>query len=377
LPNWIFFLIPVAVLLGGLLFLVHRLIWAPRWRTRGWRIAGFILMLALTGLSFLGFGAGPTFVSTSVARPFIWTGMTWLAMTVYLLLGCVVMAFVSPIAGWGNRQRKVLVNRIGSVVVVLAALAVTAYGVVKANDPRVTPMTFSSTALPAGFEGKKVALLTDIHAGPVRSAAGVQRMVDRTNAAKPDLVLIAGDLIDGPVTRYGPDLAPLADLEAPLGVFAVTGNHEMYSGTIDGWQAEWERLGVTVLSNAVTTVTSGADSIAVGGVHDFSGVGEFAPDYGKAVEGVAASTFEIVMAHQPRQATSLAGRGVDLQVSGHTHGGQLWPFRPLVLLQQPMIDGQAVIDGVPVITSRGAGTWGPPVRVGADPEIPVITLTRG
>jgi predicted MPP superfamily phosphohydrolase len=124
-------------------------------------------------------------------------------------------------------------------------------------------------------------------------------------------------------------------------------------------------------------VTSGGDSMAIGGVHDWSGTGEFAPDYDAAVEGVAASTFQIVLAHQPRAASRLAGRGVDLQVSGHTHGGQLWPFRALVLLQQPMVDGQAVIDGVPVITSRGAGAWGPSVRVGADPEIPVLTMTRG
>ncbi|WP_395653856.1 metallophosphoesterase [Phycicoccus elongatus] len=377
MPNWFFLLVPVAVLLGALGLLTHRLIHAPRWRSRRARLAALVGMVVLTGLSFLQFGAGPTFLSPAQARPLVWIGATWLATAHYLLLGALVMAVLSLVLGWGNRERKTRVNRIGAALVVVAALATTAYGVVKAADPTVTPMTFRSPALPAAFDGTKVALITDIHAGAVRSAATVQRIVDRTNAAEPDLVLIAGDLIDGPVDRYAAELAPLRGLRASLGVYAVTGNHEMYSGTISGWEDDWKTLGIQVVSNAVTTVTSGGDSMAIGGVHDWSGTGEFAPDYDAAVEGVAASTFQIVLAHQPRAASRLAGRGVDLQVSGHTHGGQLWPFRALVLLQQPMVDGQAVIDGVPVITSRGAGAWGPSVRVGADPEIPVLTMTRG
>jgi predicted MPP superfamily phosphohydrolase len=376
-PNWFFVLIPVAVLGVGIWFISHRLAWAPRWPSRWLRWSAPVLLIGLTGLSFLEFGGGPSFLTPAQARPLAWTGATWLAVALYLLLGCVALSVASLVLGWGNPPRRLRVNRVGAPLVVLTALAITTYGVVRAADPTVTPMTFRSAALPTGFEGAKVALVTDIHAGAVRSAATVRRIVERTNAAEPDLVLISGDLIDGPVDRYAAELAPLRDLRAPLGVFAVTGNHEMFSGTVAGWQDAWADLGVTVVSNAVTTVTSGGDSIAIGGVHDWSGRGELAPDYDAAVEGVAQSTFQIVLAHQPRAASRLAGRGVDLQVSGHTHGGQLWPFRRLVLLQQPMVDGQAVVDGVPVVTSRGAGAWGPPVRTGADPEIPVITLTRG
>lgn len=386
-----FLLIVLGVLGGGILFLSHRLAFAPRWPQRWLRWLITFMIVALTGLSFLQFGAGPRFLSPESARPIVWAGATWLTFALYLVLGLIPVALVSLAARWipfggrrdpqrpghaSSRSRRVRVNRLGVPVVVTGALVMTAFGVARADDPALTAVTVASPDLPVSFDGTTVAVVTDLHAGPVRSAAFTRRVVDRVNAAEPDLVVLVGDVIDGPVDRFGADIAPLADLRAPLGVLAVTGNHEMYSGTIAQWEQRWRELGITVVSNRQVALDRDGERITVGGIHDLSGTGDFAPDPAAAVAGVAPTDFAMILAHQPRQASSLDNRVVDLQISGHTHGGQLWPFRRLVLAQQPVIDGLHPVDGIPVLTSRGAGTWGPPTRIGADPEIPLITLRR-
>jgi predicted MPP superfamily phosphohydrolase len=172
-------------------------------------------------------------------------------------------------------------------------------------------------------------------------------------------------------------LAPLADLEAPLGVYAVSGNHEFISQQADAWMDHWETLGIDVLRNENVTLTRGSTSIRLAGIHDETGTGADAPNLERALSGVPADAFTLLAAHQPKAAESARGKAVDLQLSGHTHGGQLWPFRYAVLLQQPVVDGLDAVGDVPVLTSRGAGAWGPPVRVLAPPQIPVITLHAG
>ncbi|WP_240917875.1 metallophosphoesterase [Phycicoccus sp. HDW14] len=226
------------------------------------------------------------------------------------------------------------------------------------------------------LDGARVALLTDLHAGAVRSSGFTRRVVDLVNAQRPDVVLIAGDLVDGYAERYAQEIAPLADLEAPLGVFVTTGNHEMYRDTAN-WVSAFEDLGLTVLKNSAVPLERDGASITLAGVHDYSGGGAFVPDYDAALDGTDPAGYTLLMAHQPRQVLAVEGRGVDLQVSGHTHGGQMWPLRHLVPLQQPMVDGLATVGDVPVVTSRGAGAWGPAIRVLAPPEVPIITLRRG
>lgn len=268
------------------------------------------------------------------------------------------------------------VHRVGVPVAAAVAASVTGYGILAAWTPRVTSHTVTSSGLPAAFDGMRIALVTDVHVGPVRGVGFAERVVERVNAARPALVVLVGDIVDGPERRFGPRLEPLRNLRAPLGVIAVAGNHEMYTGTTRAWLDRWRAEGVTVLENASTTLVKGRDRIVVAGVNDREGSGEFAADPAAALDGVAAEEFTIFLTHQARMVRQVQGMGVDLQLSGHTHGGQLWPFRWLVPLQQPVIDGLHTVGDVPVLTSRGAGTWGPPVRVGADPEIPVITLER-
>lgn len=376
-----FFVVALAVLLAGLVWLSHRLAFAPGWRPRWVRVVVPVVLVVLTGLSFLQFGAGPTVVSADAARPVVWLGATWLALALYLLLALVPVAFVSWLTGLAPRtdrpEWRRRIHRVGVPLAVAAALVITGLGVASAADPVVTPRTITAKDLPASFDGVRVALLSDLHVGPTRGSAFTSEVVRRVNAATPDLVVISGDLVDGPEWRYGSAVDPLKDLKAPLGVFAVTGNHETYSGTLADWERRFTGLGIEMIDNRRLAVLKETERIWLLGLSDFNATGTGAPDYDKPLARVETSDFALLLAHQPRSALRMQGGRVDLQLSGHTHGGQLWPFRQFVLLQQPMVDGLAQIGDIPVLTTRGTGTWGPPVRVGASPQIPVITLRKG
>lgn len=184
--------------------------------------------------------------------------------------------------------------------------------------------------------------------------------------------MLAGDLVDGREVHTGPLLAPVADLDAPLGGFAVSGNHEVESGDGAAYLDRFEGVGLTVLRNEAVRIRRGGDEVVVAGVHDAIGTGALAPDVDAALADVDADDFVIFVAHQPLQVPD--GDRVDLQLSGHTHGGQIWPFGWLVPLQQPTLAGVDDVYGVAVVTSRGFGTSGPPVRVGSPPDIVVLTL---
>ena len=372
----------IALTVVGLLtFWLHRrLVAAPRWPTR-WRYAGSALIVALTALAVVTAAGGLRWGTADDTRPVAWAALSWLVVAMYLVFvlaaAQVVAAVVWLVTPRERRPARLRAfNRVAAGLAVVTALGTTAYGVLEASDPRIRETTHTSGALPSAFDGTTVALVTDLHAGVVHGSDFAEEVVARVNAAEPDIVVLSGDVVDAPFERHRAEIAPLAGLEAPLGVFAVTGNPEMYTGTTAEWVAEWERLDITVLSNASEVLTLGDETIRIAGVHDREGTGEFAPQPDRALAGTE-DGFTLYLAHQPLMATDSGDRGVDLQLSGHTHGGQVWPGELIVPLQQPMVEGYAVVDGVPVITSRGAGTWGPPVRVAAPPEIPLITLRRG
>jgi predicted MPP superfamily phosphohydrolase len=253
-------------------------------------------------------------------------------------------------------------------------------------------MALRFAEFPEAFQEYRIALISDIHVGAGFGRDHVEQIVEKTNAAAPDLVVIAGDLVDGTVDQLGDDLAPLADLEAPDGVLVTTGNHEFYSGA-GPWVEFWENdLGLNVLDNEAVVISregsAGTEYLGILGVNDRSGRPPLAADIQAAWDDLIEqnplaaaddrSATQILIAHQPLQALTddgLPGRlGIDAQLSGHTHGGQLWPIRYLVRLQQPVVDGIHEVGGIQVLTSRGAGGWGPPVRVGASPQIPVVAL---
>jgi predicted MPP superfamily phosphohydrolase len=191
-------------------------------------------------------------------------------------------------------------------------------------------------------------------------------------------VVHTGDLVDGTVEGMGPSVEPLSRMHGKDGTFFVTGNHEAYSG-IAPWVRFVQDMGWTVLVNRHVILHRDGASLCLAGVtdaHEGGMVGGIAPDPRAALEGVPAGVPIVLLAHQPRQALQAQGLGVSLQLSGHTHGGQLWPFHYLVRLQQPMVSGLARIGDMQVFTSRGAGFWGPPLRLFAPPEIPILVLRR-
>lgn len=376
-----FLLVPLAVLGGFLAFVWHRLAVAPGWRPRWVRWAVAVVLAALTALALAGFDVWGGALTPAQMRPGVWLGQAFLASCLYLFLGLVPVWLLSVgiwLVRWNSdhgREGRRRLNRVMSPLVAAVAVGVTAYGAFEAATPSITRVEVASPELPAEFDGVRVALVTDVHSGAVRSAAFTQQVVDLVNEQRPDLVVVAGDLVDGEAARYAPEIAPLADLEAPLGVFATTGNHEMFRDTAN-WVTAFEDVGLTMLQNSAVPLRRDGATITLAGVHDATGEGEWAPDYDAALGGTDAGAYTLFAAHQPLQAFDVEGRGVDLQLSGHTHGGQMWPINHLVPLEQPMLEGRATVAGTTVVTSRGAGAWGPAIRVAAPPEVPIITLRR-
>ncbi|MDV8023141.1 metallophosphoesterase [Rhodococcus sp. IEGM 1330] len=364
------------------LFLHWRFLSVTRMPTRPKRAVDAVLAL-LWLCAVIGFGSGVVF-DPSWARGPAFVGLTWLAVVLYLFLGTVLVGLVCTVVrvAFAVMRRdsagvRLRMSRVGSAMVAVVSVVAVGYGLVEAATPRVTNTDVALERLPAEFDGVRVALVSDIHAGPSRGADFVRKVVDSVNAQKPDLVLLDGDLIDGTVELVGPDLEPLRDLDAPLGVFAVSGNHEFYAGDGGEWLDFWSTLGIDVLRNERTTLTRGDAAIDLAGINDATAPAPYEPDLGAALEGIDPDRFVFLMAHQPLQAVEASDFGVDMQVSGHTHGGQIWPIRYLVPLQQPSVEGLDTIDNTTLYTTRGAGAWGPPVRVAAPPEIAMLELTRG
>ncbi|MBE7159715.1 MAG: metallophosphoesterase [Williamsia herbipolensis] len=308
-------------------------------------------------------------------------GWTWMAAVLYLVLGTVLVGVLTltmrSVAGLRERDStaaRLRVHRIGSATVAVVSFVTVGYGLAEAADPRVTRTTVTLDRLPTEFDGVRVALVSDLHAGPARGASFVQKVVDEIRGQSPDMIVLAGDLTDGTVELVGGDLAPLRDLSAPLGVFAVSGNHEFYADDGGRWLDLWSDLGVTVLRNERRSVERGGASIDVVGINDATAPAPNQPDLDRALAGRDPDRLAFLVAHQPRQAFEATERGVDLQVSGHTHAGQIWPIRYLVPLQQPTVEGLDRVGSTAVYTTRGAGAWGPPMRVGAPPEVAVLEL---
>ncbi|KAA0926339.1 MULTISPECIES: metallophosphoesterase [unclassified Rhodococcus (in: high G+C Gram-positive bacteria)] len=364
------------------LFLHWRFLSVTRMPTRPKRAVDAALALLWLG-AVIGFGSGVEF-DPSWARGPAFVGLSWLAVVLYLFLGTILVAVVCTVVRvvFAARERdssavRLRVSRIGSAAVALVSVVAVGYGLVEAATPRATNTDVVLDRLPAEFDGVRVALVSDLHVGPSRGADFVQKVVDSINDQNPDVVLLDGDLIDGTVALVGEDLEPLRDLEAPLGVFAVSGNHEFYAGDGGEWLDFWSTLGIDVLRNERTTITRGDAAIDIAGINDATAPAPYEPDLAAALDGIDPDRFVLLMAHQPLQAVEASDFGVDMQVSGHTHGGQIWPIRYLVPLQQPSVEGLDTIGNTTLYTTRGAGAWGPPVRVAAPPEIAMLELTRG
>ena len=232
-------------------------------------------------------------------------------------------------------------------------------------------------ALPAPLHGFTIAQITDVHVGPTIDGNHVEAVVEAVNRLEADLVAITGDLVDGSVRQLAGHTAPLARLRARHGAYFVTGNHEYYSGA-HAWIGELRRLGIRVLVNEHVVLAHDGASLLVAGVTDHS-AHHFDPahrsDPAAAIAGAPDGVgVRVLLAHQPRSAFAAGPAGFDLQLSGHTHGGQFLPWNLFVRLQQPFTAGLARLGRLWVYTSRGTGYWGPPKRLGAPSEITFLRL---
>jgi predicted MPP superfamily phosphohydrolase len=268
-------------------------------------------------------------------------------------------------------------RRIVAGLVAGSALGLGGLGVVDvARRVRVKDVRIPLAKWPRAKSGYRVVQLSDVHVGPTIGKGFLEDVVAQANALAPDLIVITGDLVDGRVSALAEHVAPLAGLRAKDGVFFVTGNHEYYSG-VDEWLAHLPSLGVRVLRNERVAIGgAGSDGFDLAGVDDWMAKGHgHGPDLPRALAGRDESRAVVLLAHQPKQIAQAAALGVDVQLSGHTHGGQLFPFNFLVHLAQPYVDGLHVHDGKTAIyVSCGTGYWGPPMRVGAPAEITHIEL---
>jgi predicted MPP superfamily phosphohydrolase len=303
-------------------------------------------------------------------------GVVW-ALFVWALVGNVAR-LVLAVAGVADPMR----SRVVSALVVAVSAVLLSWGYAEAMRlPRVRRVDVSVPRLGPGFEGTRVVLLTDTHYGPIDRARWSRRVVDVVNSLDPDIVAHTGDIADGEPSERRAQAAPLADVRAALARVYVTGNHEYFSGA-QRWVEHMASLGWEALHNRHVLVSRGADRLVVAGVDDRTAAGSGVPghhaDHAAALAGTDPAVPVLLLAHQPRQVEGAVAHGVDLQLSGHTHGGQMWPFHYLVRLDQPVLQGLSRHGArTQLYTSRGTGFWGPPFRIFAPSEITLITLHSG
>ncbi|MFE5721217.1 metallophosphoesterase [Streptomyces erythrochromogenes] len=276
-----------------------------------------------------------------------------------------------PAAPGGGLSRRTFVARAVGGAAAAAAVGTVgngAYGVLR--GPSVKRVQVPLAKLPRAAHGFRIAVVSDVHLGPVLGRAHAQRIVDAVNRTQPDLIAIVGDLVDGSVPDLGSAAEPLRGLTARHGSFFVTGNHEYFSGA-EQWVDHVRELGLTPLENARRALPH----FDLAGVNDIQGEQEGSgPDFRAALGDRDRSRAAVLLAHQPVVIHDAVKHGVDLQLSGHTHGGQLWPGNYLAELANPTVAGLERYGDTQLYVSRGAGAWGPPVRVGAPSDITVVEL---
>jgi predicted MPP superfamily phosphohydrolase/uncharacterized protein YjeT (DUF2065 family) len=403
----------IAVLVGGVLLALvvgtHGYVW--RRLVRDTTAPGTALRRAGTAVVVLGpVLAVAALVAERTGAPFLlvrvlaWPGYLWVAVFLYLLLALLAGELVRPVlrrvldrrdrpvreearetvpvgapapapapAPEPRREvsRRVFLARTVGGAAAAVAVGTVGYGVADVlSGPRVLHVTVPLRRLPAAADGFRIAVVSDVHLGPTLGRGFAQRVVDVVNGTRPDLVAVVGDLVDGDVDDLAGAVAPLAGLRAREGAFFVTGNHEYYSGA-DQWVEHVRDLGLHVLANERVELP-GFD---LAGVDDLAGRGTGeGPDFARALGDRDRTRAAVLLAHQPVVVDEAVRWGVDLQLSGHTHGGQVWPGNLVAALSNPTVAGLDRYGDTQLYVTRGVGAWGPPVRVGAPPDVTVIRL---
>jgi len=387
MPRLVSFALFFFVMLS-LVGAVHYYLWArlvrdtvlpPPWQRVG--TVAVVVLYLLVPVSFFLRRAGHAW-----AVPLVWVSSVWLGALLFFL---VVLAFGDAARGAvalglkvaqtepADPERRRVLARLFGLAVVLATGGLSA-AAVRSGLSRVAvrEVDVRLRRFPKALDGLTIVQLTDVHVGPTIGRAFIEDIVARTNALAPDVIAITGDLVDGSVEDLREAVAPLARLKARYGVYFVTGNHEYYSGA-PAWCEELVRLGIRVLRNERVSIGSDAASFDLAGIDD-AHAHQFGEGHGadlpRAVAGRDPARELVLLAHQPRAVFDAVKHGVGLQLSGHTHGGQIWPWMYAVRLQQPVVKGLARFEDTQVYVSSGTGYWGPPMRLGSPAEITRVTL---
>ncbi len=383
--RWLGFLGVVSVISG----LVHYYVWLrlfkqPHWSEETTKIAGwFCVAMALS------VPLGPAFMRIFPNRlGTLLTNMVfgWMGLIFIMFAGLVFSELVRLVcSGWLSRRisdleepsRRTFLARGIAKAVIMAGIPVSGYALWEGLRPvRYKALNIQLDRCAEALSGFSIVQLTDIHIGPMLGKNFLEQLVDKINKIKPDIVAITGDMVDGSVSELGATIAILKQLKPRYGVFFVTGNHEYYSGAAE-WVTYIDSLGIKVLRNERVRITHNGAALDIAGIDDWS-AHEFAAghkaDLPKAMAGRDPNIPVVLLAHQPRAVIEAAKLGVDLQLSGHTHGGQIFPFNFLVHLQQPYVSGWHRHGSTQIYVSNGTGFWGPPMRLGIPAELTHITL---
>lgn len=375
--SWIGFAVffgVASLILGGLHYYLWRrfvfdLELMPPWRNLATAAIVFLFVLILTSLPLY------RILPRETQTPLMAFAMSWLGFLFILfivLVGRDAALWVAGLTiGEFDPARRAFLTQSATMTAGVVASGLASLGMYKAlRTLEIKPVKVRLARLPASMRGFRLVQISDIHVGPTIGREFVAEITARINQLDPDLVAITGDLVDGTVEELAAHVEPLREIRARHGVYFVPGNHEYYSG-LHAWLQHLESLGIRVLRNQRASIGGeGADGFDLVGLDDETG----RPDIEKAIQGRNPEREMIVLAHQPRTIRYSARHGAGLQISGHTHGGQIWPWNYLVLLQQPYIVGLHRHHDTYIYVSPGTGYWGPPMRLGSRAQITLIEL---
>ncbi|MEM9865420.1 MAG: metallophosphoesterase [Myxococcota bacterium] len=377
----------VATTLWGLIHAyMHRRLFST-WKAQGWR------RRVAQAIFWFGFALGPSTMAISrmsggeLPLAFVFPAWVWIGMA-FLLFCFLVFRDVGLGAFRGVRrlmgkplseERRDFLTRTTNAGVLGVTGAFTGLGLYEAlTPPELVEVDVPIAGLPAALDGYRIAQISDVHVGPTIKGGFVEHIVGRVNELEADLVAVTGDLVDGSVAELRQHMGAFAELRGRDGVFFCTGNHEYYSGALE-WVEEVRRFGWTPLVNEHRVVERDGAKVLVGGCTDYSAhrmMESHRSDPAKAKEGAPECDVSLLLAHQPKSIDAAEAAGFDLQLSGHTHGGQFFPPSLFVGFAHPFHEGLGKQGDTWIYVNRGTGYWGPPIRAGVPAEITLLRLVR-